>query len=276
MYGQIKYGRSSGWLNAEYPVVLWLVVINGFVFLFQFLLQLLDIDDVLVHLALSGRIWHGEIWQLISYMFLHADTWHLLFNMLALWMFGKELERQWGGKEFLKYYLICGVGAGLTFLFFSSGYVIGASGGVFGVLLAYGMTFPNQTVLFALIFPMKAKYMVIIFGVITFLSIAAPESGQIAHFAHLGGLVTGFFYLTRKRFLKYFTLVPRKKAEAGHLRFYPTQKPKPTEEELKRQVDRILDKINEIGFDKLTAEEKAILFSASHQLKKRNGSSPEA
>lgn len=277
MFGQnFSYGRTTSIMNSGYPVVIWLMIINGIVFLLQMFLSLIDNESVMIHLALSNMIWRGEVWQLLTYMFLHADTWHLLFNMLALWMFGKELERIWGSREFLKYYLICGIGAGLTFLLFSNGYVIGASGGVFGILLAFGMTFPNQTVLFALIFPMKAKYMVMIFGVITFLSIASPGNDQIAHFAHLGGLVTGFIYLKRNIAKQFFRTESKKQQPPAHLKLHPTQKPENTDEELKRQVDRILDKINEVGFDKLTAEEQAILFSASHRLRKKADHSPQA
>ncbi len=276
MFGQKNsYGGYSTIFSNGYPVVVWLMIVNGIVFLLQAFFSLIEFDGFLIHLALSKKIWRGEIWQLVTYMFLHADTWHLLFNMLALWMFGKELERTWGSREFLKYYLICGIGAGLTFLFFSEGYVIGASGGVFGVLLAFGMTFPNHIVLFAFIFPMKAKYMVMIFGVITFLSIASPGNDQIAHFAHLGGLMTGLIYLKRNIIHIRFQRSPKTAVPPPHLKLHPTQKPQNADEELKRQVDRILDKINEIGFDNLTAEEKSILFSASHRMRKNNDPTPQ-
>ena len=120
----------------------------------------------------ARRVSRLEIWQLVTYMFLHSlqSFWHILFNMLTLWMFGSPVEETWGTRRFLQYYFLCGVGAGVCVvvanLAFGDPYqrVIGASGAIYGLLLAYGMLFPNQEVLFAFLFPIKAKYMVMIFG----------------------------------------------------------------------------------------------------------------
>jgi membrane associated rhomboid family serine protease len=140
-------------------------------------------------------------WQLLTYGFLHGDLWHIFFNMFALWMFGRDLERIMGARRFLTYFLTCVIGAGIVQLIVAGlqGGVyptIGASGGVFGILLAYGMAFPNNTVM--LLFPpipMKAKYFVLIFGLLElFLGVSGATPG-IAHFAHLGGMLFGFLLL---------------------------------------------------------------------------------
>jgi membrane associated rhomboid family serine protease len=139
------------------------------------------------------------VWQLVTYMFLHATGWlsHLLLNMLMLWMFGTEVERLWGTREFVKYYFVCGIGAGLvTCLVFPESTTIGASGAVFGVMLAYGYLFPNRQILFWFIFPMRAISFVLLCTGIEMFSLLSLSDG-IAHFAHLGGMLFGFLYLKR-------------------------------------------------------------------------------
>ncbi len=187
--------------------------------------------------------------------------------MLALWMFGRELEITWGSREFLKYYLICGIGAGIAFLFFSGGSVIGASGAVFGILLAFGLTFPERMILMSFLFPIKAKYMVLIYGFITFLNVARPDGSNIAHWAHLGGMVVGFFYLKRD----WFKFKPKSRLSKPEPKmvFRPNQ-PVDRQKELSEKVDIILDKINEVGYDRLTPEEKAILLQASEHLSNKD------
>jgi membrane associated rhomboid family serine protease len=140
-------------------------------------------------------------WQLVSYGFLHGDTMHLIFNMFMLWMFGRELELMMGVHRFLTYYLTCVIGAGLVQLTVAaltgSPYpTVGASGGVFGLLLAFGMAFPNRMIM--LMFPpipMKAKYMVVLFGFLElYLGLSGSAPG-IANFAHLGGMLFGFLLI---------------------------------------------------------------------------------
>ena len=148
--------------------------------------------------------------QLITYMFMHGGFWHIFFNMFSLYMFGSVIENYWGGKKFVLYYMICGIGAGLVnelvmylqiAVSETPGLVeaalnrvptVGASGAIYGLLLAYGMMFPNNVLQF--IFPpiaLKAKWMVIIFGVIELLSGLSGRGGNVAHFAHLGGMIFG-------------------------------------------------------------------------------------
>ncbi|MCW4453258.1 rhomboid family intramembrane serine protease [Flavobacterium sp. MXW15] len=140
-------------------------------------------------------------WQLLTYGFLHGSFGHLFFNMLALFMFGAPLEQTWGEKRFLIYYLVCVAGAGVCQLLMAAmvgggAPVLGASGGVFGLLLAYGMLFPNQRVM--LLFPpipMKARTFVIVFGAIELLLGFTGWQPGVAHFAHLGGMLFGWLLI---------------------------------------------------------------------------------
>ena len=147
----------------------------------------------------------GMIWQPFTYMFLHdpLGPMHLLFNLLFLWMFGGELERYWGSRGFLRYFLICGVGGGvfITLLGLAAGAMhqptIGVSGALFGLIAAYGMIFGERTVLFMLLFPMKARTMAMILFAIAFFYTFTGSGGNVSHVGHLGGALTGFLYLKR-------------------------------------------------------------------------------
>lgn len=142
------------------------------------------------------------LWQPVTYMFIHAGPSHILFNMLGVWMFGVELERMWGTRFFLRYYAITGIGAAFTtilvsllpFALTSSTYgttTVGASGALFGILLAFALYYPERPILMALIFPIPAKYFVIIIGALSYFS----SPGGVAHAAHLGGVLVGYLYL---------------------------------------------------------------------------------
>ena len=147
-----------------------------------------------------------HVWQPVTYMFLHGGIFHILFNMLGLWMFGVELERLWGTRQFVKYYAITGIGAGLTVL--AVGLVlgassetyrfptIGASGALYGLLVAFAYYYPDRPLLMFFLFPIPAKYFVMIVGAMAFLS--APQS-RVSEAAHLGGLVIGYLYLRAGR-----------------------------------------------------------------------------
>jgi membrane associated rhomboid family serine protease len=147
------------------------------------------------------------LWQPFTYMFLHSTSGfgHILFNMLALWMIGTDLERTWGTRFFTKYYLVTGVGAAATSLLlsvFSDAFyysvTVGASGAIYGLLLAFAMYFPHRT-LILFIFPVPARIAVTILGAIAFLSSMGGPGGGVAHSAHLGGLVVGYLYLKTLR-----------------------------------------------------------------------------
>jgi len=143
-----------------------------------------------------------SLWQLVTYIFLHGGLFHLLFNMLALFMFGCELERIWGARRFTKYFFITGVGAGICSVVVaptSPAVTIGASGAIYGILLAYGMIFPNRQVYLYFLFPIRVKYFVVIIGAIAFYSSITGAGDGVAHIAHLGGMLFGFFLLKRGR-----------------------------------------------------------------------------
>jgi membrane associated rhomboid family serine protease len=154
----------------------------------------------------------GQLWRVATYMFVHSRMGfgHILFNMLALWMFGVELERMWGTRYFLKFYFFCGVWAALTTLLLSfvpvaifdplyMSLTIGASGAIFGILLAYALYFPHRPILVMLMFPIPAKYFVMIMGGISLLASLSASSGGVAHTTHLGGLAAGDLYLKKPR-----------------------------------------------------------------------------
>ena len=148
---------------------------------------------------------HGMVWQLISYSFLHAGLMHLLVNMLTLWMFGSQEEQDWGSKQFLEFYLFCVVGSALVTIAVAysplpgvtpATATIGASGGIYGLLIAFGMLYGDREIfMFPLPFMMKAKYMVAIIIFVVVIATFQPSQGGIANFAHLGGLLFGFIYI---------------------------------------------------------------------------------
>jgi membrane associated rhomboid family serine protease len=193
--------------------VKWLVLINAAVFLVMTLLQAFDPSlGNLASLVLSlipQLVVHGWLWQLVTYSFLHAGFWHILLNMLWLWWFGAQLEMDWGRKKFLEFYFFCVIGAALTTIGVSYTGIggitpmtatVGASGGVLGVLMAFGMLYGNQEIwLFPIPFSIRAKYFVAgiaFFTVIGAINAAAPHHGEsVAYFAHLGGLLFGFLYV---------------------------------------------------------------------------------
>jgi membrane associated rhomboid family serine protease len=190
------------------PAVKWIIWANvaGFVLslIFRPTLMVLGLKPE----AVFERAW---IWQPATYMFLHAGLFHILFNMLGIWMFGVELERLWGTRFFVRYYAITGVGAAITTLLVSllpfsitaASYVavtVGASGALYGLLMAYAMYFPDRPILMFLVFPVPAKYFVIIIGAISFLSATgAGGATGVAHTAHLGGMIFGYLYLRNGR-----------------------------------------------------------------------------
>lgn len=142
-----------------------------------------------------GRLY---LWQLVTYIFLHAGLGHIFWNMFSLWMFGCQLERVWGSREFLRFFLITGIGAGLFSAVMDPASpipIVGASGACYGVLMAFGMLFPNRYVYLWFLLPVKVKYFVAVLGGITFLNALNSPGSTIAHVAHLGGMLVAFLYL---------------------------------------------------------------------------------
>ena len=203
-----RYGSSYAYQFGPGPVspaVKVLLITNVVTWLINMLVPAMTLK-----LGLSPKdVFTGfAIWQPFTYMFLHDTSGfgHILFNMLALWMFGTELERTWGTRFFTKFYLVTGVGAAATTLLLALvspaiyySLTVGASGAIYGLLMAWAMYFPHRTILFWGIFPIPARVFVFIMGAIAFLSsLGGPGSG-VAHIAHLGGLVVGYLYLKSLR-----------------------------------------------------------------------------
>jgi membrane associated rhomboid family serine protease len=214
-------------------------------------------------------------WTPFSYMFLHGDFWHIFMNMLVLFFFGPPLESKWGSREFIRYYLVCGLGGvALSFLFVSYS-IIGASAAVYGVMLAFAMAWPDALIYVWGIFPVKAKWLVAFLVLVTLSSAFGGAGGGVAHFAHLGGFAAGLLYLKTNwraseaiqnmgetASTKRFAIVPREEREAatGARR---RQSDDTGEKKTLDAVDRVLDKISAEGMASLTEQEKQLLNEVS-------------
>ncbi|HEY0740797.1 MAG TPA: rhomboid family intramembrane serine protease [Chryseosolibacter sp.] len=180
------------------PVVRNLIMINAIIFLLQSILPNLRIDEMLALFNIRSE--YFKPYQLFTYMFVHGGFMHIFFNMLTLVFTGPILESHWGPKRFLLFYIVCGIGAGvfnvLVDLFFGLGtfsVMVGASGAIYGVLMGFGMTFPNMEIMLLIPpIPIKAKYLVFVLGGMTFL---LDRSGNVAHFTHLGGIIFAFIMM---------------------------------------------------------------------------------
>lgn len=219
------------------------------------------------------------VWQTVTYLFIHGGFMHLLFNVFALWMFGVAIESQWGSQEFLKYYFLCGLGAAAATLALnphSLHPVIGASGPVYGLLVAFAMLYPDAVVYLYFLIPVSAKHMAIIFGVLEFFAGATGATPGIARFAHLGGMVTGYAYLRWWWVLKIRAKAAFRDMEGGlKIARKPAQRRRtfssPARENPTQSmevIDRILDKILASGMESLSDEERAIMQRYSQQGKK--------
>lgn len=300
------------------PVTKNLIIINVLFFLGKMVAVKngVDLDNLLgLHFFLAPDF---HFYQFVTYMFMHGGFAHILFNMFAVWMFGRVMESYWGSRRFLIYYFVCGIGAGLVqedvqyvsylvqgldeFERVNVGYAvismgdylnrwttIGASGAVYGILLAFGMSFPNERLfIFPLPVPIKAKFFVIGYAVIELWSALNNSGDGVAHFAHLGGMIFGlllilywrnnrgggyygrdsfgqkmkeWFFNQRDRFSSYRR--PKMKVSMGDRKDdYEYNARKRTEEE---EIDRILEKVRKHGYSALTDDEKRKLFDASQR-----------
>ncbi|HEY6391690.1 MAG TPA: rhomboid family intramembrane serine protease [Bryobacteraceae bacterium] len=203
-------GRATGvfYVPGFPPGVKWLLIGNVAIFIIGYFTQLVQLDKPLSYLVLSPVqvVKKFYLWQLATYLFLHGGFGHILWNMLALWMFGADLESDWGTRKFLRFYFYCGIGAGICVVL--ANYIlpwgnplvptIGSSGAIFGILLAYAMLYPTRTILFAFLIPIQVKYFVMIIGAISFMMSFQVNTG-VSEFAHLGGMLFGYIFLkTRK------------------------------------------------------------------------------
>jgi membrane associated rhomboid family serine protease len=252
------------------PVIKWLLIANTAMFVLPRLI-FANFDFLHSYLGLvPTRVWSDfYLWQIVTYMFLHGSFWHILMNMFILWMFGSELERTWGSREFARFYFIAGIGAAIINVAFAAFRpatagipIIGASGAIYGILVAYAILFPERYVYVYFLFPVKVKYLVIFLVGIEFFS--TYQSDGIAHFAHLGGALIGFLYL---RYSWRWKLQRWSPAEFfRRVRTGAMAKKHREGMRIMDEVDVILDKINQVGYDNLTRKEKKILEKASDRL----------
>ena len=292
-------------------VVKHLLIINVLMYLAAITLTRFHID-LTEYLGLHFfKASHFQPYQLITYMFMHANFGHLFFNMFALWMFGNTLENIWGSKRFLLFYMVCGIGAGLCqelvqYIQYSTslanyatvnmgGHIVtmdaylnmmntvGASGAIYGLLLAFGMMFPNSLIYFYFLIPIKAKWFIIGYAVIELVS-GLTGVDNVAHFAHLGGMLFGLLLIlywqknpagSNKNFRKWKDVFQSWK-QKSRMKYTPNEEiheeprvPRSDEEynyqkaQKERDIDAILDKVAKNGYDSLTPEEKEFLFKNS-------------
>lgn len=248
------------------PAIKTLIIINVAVFVVQFFTPLGDFIFSQFSLWPVGTQ-NFRPWQPLTYMFLHGSGGHLFFNMFALWIFGTEIENYWGTKQFNLYYFICGIGAALINLLATIGDpypTVGASGAIYGVLLAFGMMFPNRYIFLYFLFPIKAKYFVAGYAVIEFMSGLGSQTmgsgSNVAHFAHLGGMVIGYLYIMWKRQgWDAGELLQQLKKRKGAATIHRMPADERVSEE---EIDAILDKISQRGYASLTPEERHKLLKA--------------
>lgn len=299
---QGNYYRPSmmGGFSLFPPVIKMLLIINGAVFvLTEFIGRTFTVggEPVGSYLMYYFALWPiggGFLpWQVITYQFMHAGFWHLLFNMFfGLWMFGPELEHLWGPRRFLIFYLTCGVVAAIFQLILGpilepekTSVVVGASGSIFGVLVAFAMMFPDRYIYLWFLIPVKVKYFVMF--IIATGVFAIGGGSQIANLAHLGGAFAGFVYMLALRRRLPFSGAfhraqgwvrdmnrpssVRREGEVVDAKIFDISekgsgKPPTEQESLEKRMNEILDKVSQSGYQSLTEEEKKILFEASKRI----------
>lgn len=181
--------------------VKWLLISNAAIFLITFFAGL-NGPVLFLELIPIAVVKDLFLWQLATYMFIHANAWHILLNMLALWMFGADLEQTWGTRRFMQFYFFCGIGAGICVVLLNyllpwgdpASRTLGSSGAIFGILMACAILYPDRTILFSFLFPVQMKWFVLIIGAIAFLECFKANSG-VSAFAHLGGMLFGYIFL---------------------------------------------------------------------------------
>jgi membrane associated rhomboid family serine protease len=303
--------RGFGGFLSFPPIIKNLLIINGIVFFVQLLMDNISFGgypgwyvvnkwfalNPIAGYDAAGQPYNFQIWQLITYQFMHSGFSHIFFNMFGLWMFGARIEEIFGSKKFLIFYLLAGISAGLLHLFaaplFGGGQAVtlGASGAVYGVLVAYAMFYPDNLIFLYFLIPVKAKYLIGFLIVFEFLAVDSASS-NVAHLAHLGGALFAFLYIMfdknsyaplKNVFKKSYYYKsssgdnnnvfsnPFKKSSSSNRNVedanYYDINHKNDEEISQAEIDAILDKISQSGYQNLTEREKKILFQASKKMK---------
>jgi membrane associated rhomboid family serine protease len=264
--------------SAMPPAIKGLIIANVAGFIVAKLVGASVINDMF-GLVPQHLVFDRYVWQPITYLFIHGNIWHLIFNLFALWMFGMPVEAQWGESEFLKYYFLCGLGAALTSTALgvhSTVPVIGASGPVYGLLVAFAMLYPDAVVYLYFLIPVKAAHMAILFGALEFFAGATGATPGIARFAHLGGMVTGYLYI---RWWWVWKINAKSLAKGIMHRDVEEVPVRPQAKRTARMVmndgntdpmadvDRILDKILASGLESLTDDERELMKRYSQKNK---------
>ena len=272
------------------PWVKRLLIANAVVFLL-IATTVLPVRWAVEFLAFDPTAVLAKPWTLVTYMFVHGDFFHLFFNLLMLFFFGPPLEERWGSSEFIKYYFICGAGAVVVSLIFGEGPVIGASGAMYGLLLAFALHWPDAPIYIWFVLPVKAKYLALFLGAFSLLS-GLGGAGGVAHFAHVGGLVVGYLYLKkgwrlnlgvedlRRRWKRpKLTAVPGGDDESddpgaggggGGVGGGGSRRRRGNgDAAVWDEVDRVLDKIAASGLGSLTAEERHFLDEISKRYREK-------
>ena len=279
-----SYGVGYGGMP---PAVRNLILINVAIFLAMALLPT-PVNSFLVGtfgLVPAEVVPGGKIWQPATYMFLHSlrGIGHVFFNMFALWVFGTSLEQWWGSRQFVKYYFVTGIGAGIMQMiaaFIAGGYdpiipIIGASGAVWGLMAAFAVTFPDRRIYLWFLVPIKARTFVILFGILELAMALQSPHGGVARWAHIGGALVGFVYLRYGHLLRQYRRMAGGVGGAVGGRRRPSHRdPVVSDEELRRREDerdRILDKIGREGPASLTPEERKFLEDAAERARRRQG-----
>jgi len=264
---------QGGW-RAMPPAVKWLLIVNVGIYLVELFARQIMIGRF--GLIPAAVIQNLELWRLVTYMFLHGGVFHILINMFILWMFGVAIEQAWGTKRFLFYYFMTGIAGGVfSTIFQPSSMVptIGASGAIYGLLVAYAVMFPNQIMYLYFLIPMKVKYAVILFVALEFFGSMGSTPDGIGHLAHLGGAVVGFIYLKLDWRLRAWGRKLSPLRYIGGLRYRSKsrklEKNQRQAEDVMKRVDEILDKINQVGIENLGEEERRFLENASELLAKK-------
>jgi len=251
-----------------------LVSVNFGIYILQSVSGKEDVFFRLFGLVPSTFISDLMLWQPFTYLFFHAPFYssvgisHILLNMLGLWVFGRELEQAWGKTKFLRYYFTTGIGSGLITYFFqisSDNPVIGASGAVYGILLAYGISYPNRMLYIWGLIPVRSMWLVIIMGSIAFFGLLGNADG-ISHVTHISGMFIGYVLLKKKWRWHDIWFVIRKKTIEFQVQRHEEKSIK--KKMLQKDIDVILEKIQKVGFIGLSDKEKSKLYEASKTMSK--------
>ncbi len=253
------------------PFIKVMMIVNAIVFLLQYILPRYANFDITGLFGLVPAMFWGHfpayIFQAFTYMFLHGGFGHIFFNLFALWMFGTEIEYAWGSRSFGRFYIICGLaGALLTLLVYPHQQVvtIGASGAIYGVLVAYWLMFPNRDLYFYFLVPVKVKYAIpgmMILGYI----LSVTGGSNVAHMAHLGGAACGLIYL--KLDWRWMRLGGKLKGLRYRRQMAKLEKRREAAADTMKRVDEILDKINEVGIENLSKSDRKFLEDAASNLR---------